>query len=241
MKPTSRQNLLDVINAERAETTHLRPMTEPELSAAVNAIKRGDHIRAANKFGEALSPEAKELPGPEPITNKLHVLEVRRAMAFREVLQLDQRIEAERTGTRLPWQRPKPPPIRRTRTERPTPSEVKEFVGYVRNYYAPENELWPEDAGPAPTEEEIRYATEVVIWHYDLVDQHHPLGPSRAKSPREYDLSSHCREVVRDIILMRRGYQGRTWPELVAQAAGSTHRLEWGALVTTIHMLDRGF
>jgi hypothetical protein len=104
MKPTSRRNLLDIINAERAE---LKPMREEELSRAVDAINRNEHHKAARRFEGLLPAASMTLPGPEPFTTALHIVEVRRALAFREVVQLDQRIEAERTGTPLPWQRRK--------------------------------------------------------------------------------------------------------------------------------------
>jgi hypothetical protein len=111
-----------------------------------------------------------------------------------------------------------------------TRDDVDDFVEYVRAFYQEEvdgrqnadagTSWWPEDYGPAPTDREIREATNLILEHYDLVDAHHPLGPS--PDPR-VDFGSHDREVARDIILIRRGYQGdREWGGLVSrmQAGG---------------------
>jgi len=107
VKPTSRKGLLELINDERAELGS-RPMEEVELSAAVDQNKRLEFRqfgKRALKCRDSLAKfAAMAWPGPAPKTTTLHVLEVRRAMAFREVMQLDQRIHAERTGQPLPWQ-----------------------------------------------------------------------------------------------------------------------------------------
>jgi hypothetical protein len=112
----------------------------------------------------------------------------------------------------------------------PTPDEIDEFVEYVLSFYV--DHLWPVDErGPVPTEEEVRAATAVIIDNYDLVDGRHPLDPSDTDA--EIDLDSHCREVARDLILTRRGFKGRTWPEDVAKVFRSDHRLEHGDLIAT--------
>lgn len=100
-----------------------------------------------------------------------------------------------------------------------TDAEVDGFVGYVLGFYQVFH--WVEDWDLAPmTEEEVRAATRLVLDHYDLVDDCHPLGPVEDPMPPPFDGGSHAREVVRDIILTRRGLTNK-WPE----------GLEWGDLV----------
>lgn len=112
----------------------------------------------------------------------------------------------------------------------PTADEIDEFVEYVLTFYA--DEFWHVDErGPIPTEEEVRAATAVIIDNYDLVDARHPLIP--ADNDAEMDLDSHCREIARDLVLTRRGFKGRTWPEDIAKVYGSNHPLEHGDLIAT--------
>lgn len=103
MKTSSRKGLLELVNAKRA-AQNLSPMTEPELSAAVDQVKRIEQRQHWYRFRHVLGEEHATLPGPAAVTSPLHVLELQRAMAFREVTQLDERLEAHRTGTPLPWQ-----------------------------------------------------------------------------------------------------------------------------------------
>jgi hypothetical protein len=103
MRPSARSGLLDLVYAERAGLS-LWPMTERELNAAVDRIKRIEHRQHWHRFRHLLGEEHATLPGADPVAPPLHVLEVRRATAFREVVQLDERLEAHRTDTPLPWQ-----------------------------------------------------------------------------------------------------------------------------------------
>jgi hypothetical protein len=103
VKASSRKGLLELVNAERA-AQNLPPMTEAELSAAVDQVKRIEHRQHWYRFRHALGEEHATLPGRDAVTTPLHVLEVQRAMAFRDAEQLDERIQAHRTGKPLPWQ-----------------------------------------------------------------------------------------------------------------------------------------
>jgi len=101
-----------------------------------------------------------------------------------------------------------------------TDSEVEEFVKYVLEFY--EEFYWVEDWEPAPmTEQEVRDAARLVLDNYDLVDDCQPCGRVEDKTPPPFDMGSHPREVVRDIILTRRGLASKVKPE----------GLEWGELV----------
>ena len=112
----------------------------------------------------------------------------------------------------------------------PDPNQIDEFVKYVLTFYA--KGFWlVDECGPVPTEEEVRAATAVIVDNYDLVDAQHPLDASDEDA--EIDLNSHCREIARDLVLTRRGFKGRTWPEDIAKVYGSSHPLEHGDLIAT--------
>ena len=82
----------------------------------------------------------------------------------------------------------------------PSLDQFREFIAYVSHWYT---EVWPEIFGDSPPlETEIKSATAALIANYKLADSIHPLGPQREL---KWDGCSHDREIVRDIILKRRG------------------------------------
>lgn len=115
------------------------------------------------------------------------------------------------------------PQYRGPRTVAAPPAEdLAKFYDYVLGMYS---EVYAAtfDYVP-PTLAEIIRATAGAIHHYDMVDSTSPLGPQREL---KWDGGSHEREVVRDIILLRRGKSrpedlehGRVASHIVAVAGG---------------------
>ena len=83
-------------------------------------------------------------------------------------------------------------------------NEVAGFTDYVWHYYGDAEDGWGgwgHDTTPI-TRPEIETATEIVLRHYVLAAASHPLGcPARLS----FDGGSHDREIVKDIILVKRG------------------------------------
>jgi hypothetical protein len=84
-----------------------------------------------------------------------------------------------------------------------TPEERAEFVDYVCGYYLGHEDGWGgwgHDTTPL-TREEVEYELPKLLANYGYVDGGHPLGHT---APLTWDGGSHDREVLANLILVRR-------------------------------------
>jgi hypothetical protein len=83
---------------------------------------------------------------------------------------------------------------------RPDAITVSNFIQYVLKVYTEE---FSETFVPPITMDELWEATNLLLANYDLADRRHPMG--RTDGRLRFDGGSHDREIVRDIVLAKRG------------------------------------